>query len=481
MKHIDNILNSQTMYRVVLIALVIISFSTLLLALVGKYPFTPGQAIVSLFLVTISCQVFNQLFSRILKVHANKESSIITGLIVYLLFYPAGNWDQIGFLVLTSFIAIAGKYIFSKNNKNLFNPVALSAFILGFWPDTSSVWWVSSKEMFPVLLVLGLMIVRKTRKEFMFISFVVSALVIGSLNSISPLTILVSWPILFLGSVMLTEPTTTPPTRNFQIIYGIIVGSLFTSKLHFGQFFTTPEVSLLIGNVFSYIVSNKYRYRLKFIEKVSEASGTYTFRFNSKFPVKFTPGQYAEFTLKDENSDSRGNRRFFTIASPPGNDVVEIGVKIFENSSWFKKRLVNLSPGEEIVMSQISGDFTATNLGEKYVFIAGGIGITPFRSIVSNFINTNTKIDATLLYFNSDDNVIPYKDFFIKARKLVGLKTDFLSTRITSEDLKKLIPDYLNRKFYLSGPSSMVDGYKKLLQEIGVSNSVIKTDYFPGF
>src|SRR5258708_25269630 len=84
-------------------------------------------------------------------------------------------------------------------------------------------------------------------------------------------------PLVFFAGVILTEPLTTPPTRNLQIVYGAMVGFLFSPAVHFGPVYITPELAILIGNVFSYLVSPKVKLILKLRERVQIAPDTYDF------------------------------------------------------------------------------------------------------------------------------------------------------------------------------------------------------------
>lgn len=481
MNLLDKFLNPHPMYKLVLACLAVLSLYSVLVSFFGTFPFTPIQAIISLLLIIFTSQMTNMLIGKILNVNTNKESTLITALIIFLIFYPGTNFLQYLILVVTSIIAVLSKYLLSIHLKNIFNPVAIAAVILSSWPQTSAVWWVGSREIFPLMLLVSILIVRKTRRELMYFSFISASVVMSLLNSISITDLFISWPILFLGSVMLTEPTTTPPTKRLQVFYGLIVGLLFTSKIHAGIIFLTPELSLVIGNIFSYIFSPKYRYKLKLLKKINESQDTYTFKFISNKPVEFIAGQYAEWTIKDGKSDSRGNRRYFTIASAPGTREVDLGIKVFSNSSWYKNKLMGMSSNEKVTLSQISGDFVISDYTKKYVFIAGGIGITPFRSMILDSMSRSLQVDIDLIYANSSKDSIPYKELFDSASKKINLRNHYISDRLSKDSLQKMVPDFINRTFYISGPSGMVEGYKKLLLSLKVSRKNIITDYFPGF
>jgi ferredoxin-NADP reductase len=134
----------------------------------------------------------------------------------------------------------------------------------------------------------------------------------------------------------------------------------------------------------------------------------------------------------------------------------------------------------------LSGDFTLpNNTREKIVFIAGGIGITPFRSMIKYCIDTNQKRDIILLYSNRNEPEIVYRDVFDQAASQLGLRVVYhltgLSGHFNQNNLPQLVPDYKERKFYLSGTHTMVAATEQLLKILGVSTANIKTDFFPGF
>ena len=125
-----------------------------------------------------------------------------------------------------------------------------------------------------------------------------------------------------------------------------------------------------------------------------------------------------------KNHDSRGNRRYFTISSSPTESEIRIGIKFYQNSSSFKKTLLNLKTGDKVLAGSLSGDFTIANTKEKkFVFVAGGIGITPFRSILKYLIDNNVKKDIILLYSNKLKEEIVYVDVFNSAYRNLGIKT----------------------------------------------------------
>jgi ferredoxin-NADP reductase len=303
--------------------------------------------------------------------------------------------------------------------------------------------------------------------------------------------------IFFLAFVMLTEPLTTPPTHVLQVLYGVMVGILYIPQLHIGNLYTTPEIALVLGNVFSYIVSPKTKIIAYVAQRLKLTPDTFDFIFGLDKKLSFIPGQYMEWTLQHPNSDSRGNRRYFTIASSPTENNVRLGIKFYQPASSFKKALLSMTPQSlPIVGTQIAGDFTLPqNPSKKLVFLAGGIGITPFRSMLKYLIDTNQARDIVLLYSNKNISEIVYQDVLTQAQMQLKIKVLYTLTdtsalpaqwqgkvgRVNPEMIQQEIPDYRERIFYLSGPHAMVKGFESVLHSMGVSKSQIKTDFFPGF
>lgn len=501
MGKIDSLLNNFTMYLVVLWSLRFLVAYSLLLSILGLLPFKPINLIFSFSFIVAICWTANKFFAALFKVPTNVESYTITALILFLILIPVDSFSSAVIFVIAGTIAMASKYLLAVNKRHIFNPAAFALFVIGVVGSGQAVWWVSGKFMFPLVLIAGLLIVRKVRRFHLFISFliisVVTTLGFGILNKVNPISILpliiTSYPILFLGSVMLTEPLTTPPSRKLQMIYGAIVGFLSGVQFNFGPIFLTPELALVLGNIFSYAVSFKYRLVLTFKEKIQLSPNIYEFIFTPNYKFAFNAGRYLEWTLGHKRSDSRGVRRYFTIASSPTEGNIRLGVKIDENnSSSFKKALLSLTPGKKVYAGQLSGDFVLSkNSNDKYVFIAGGIGVTPFRSIIKNLIDEKEKMDIVLFYVCSDPSEFVYKDVFESAKQN-GVKTIYIcshppqgwkgkSGRIDGKMIKDEVPEFANRIYYLSGPNAMVNSYKKMLKELGIKHTKIVTDYFPGY
>jgi len=358
--------------------------------------------------------------------------------------------------------------------------------------------------MMPFVVAGGLLVVRKIRRFDLVVSFLIATILtilgFSLLKGSNFITVagkvLFYSNLLFFAFVMLTEPLTTPPTKTLRIFYGSLVGFLFAPQIHIGFIYSTPELALLIGNIFSYLVSPKGKHILKLREKMLIAPDIYDLSFNVDRKFVFQPGQYLEWTLGHKHPDNRGNRRYFTIASSPTEEELRLGVKFYPDSSSFKKSLASMGIESEIVASQLAGDFVLPRYKQqKLVFIAGGIGITPFRSMIKYLIDRNEKRPIIIFYSNKIASDIVYEDVFNEAYEKLGIKTVYTLTDtefipgnwrgqkgyITEQMIVKEVPDYKERLFYISGPHSMVAAFEKVLRNIGIAKRQIKTDFFPGF
>jgi ferredoxin-NADP reductase len=293
---------------------------------------------------------------------------------------------------------------------------------------------------------------------------------------------------------MLTEPLTAPQSLIPRLIFGALVGGLSSVAVHFGEFYPAPEQAFLLGNLFAHLVSPQDRIRLTLLSVEKTAVGCYDFIFRPSVKLAFKPGQYLDWTLAVRQPDDRGNRRTFTIASSPDEEVVRLGVKFYPRPSAFKRALLDLKPGDVIYGSQLAGSFTLPeDETEKLVFIAGGIGITPFRSMIQNMLDHGTARPAVLFYGSNSLEDIAYDELLDRAAWELGLKTIYAVADgsveganvhrgfIDGQLVEREVPDYLERTFYISGPRAMVLRFQDMLKQLGVSRSRIKVDFFPGF
>jgi glycine betaine catabolism B len=504
-KLIDAVLNKITMYRLVLYVLIFLLVAAGTLGYFGVISYNPVSIALSTVFIFLVCWTTNRIFAHSFEAPYNPESTWITALILALIITPPTAIFDTTYLALAfwaSAIAIASKYILAIRKKHIFNPAALGVAATAAFLGLSASWWVGTPWMVPFVLAGGLLIVRKIHRFDMWWTFIGTfALGIAYFTLTHRLDLALSFsqsflyaPAFFFSTVMLTEPATSPGSRIWRLLYAFGTACLFLPNVSIGSFYFTPELALLVANIGTYIVSSKEKLILTLKEKIRLSQDVVEFVFTPNRRLVFAPGQYMEWTLAHTSPDSRSVRRYFTIASSPTEPDLHLGVKFYAPASSFKEKLYSMQPGEQIVASQLAGDFTfPRDPNRKLVFIAGGIGVTPFRSMIQYLLDTGEKRPITILYSMRAPQDAVYRDLLDRAQYELGIKVVYAFSdasvllrpgtvrMITADVVAKEVPDYEERTFYISGPQGMVTSFKDMLLGMGVGRTSIKTDYFPGF
>lgn len=504
MRLIDDFLNKITMYRLVLYGLVVLSAVSIIFGFFGLVSYSGISQIISLLAILIACYISNFILAYIFKVQTNVESVWISSYILFLVLTPVSSPTEVVTLMLYGFVAMSSKYILAISKKHIFNPVAISLFVLGLFGFGAGSWWIGNVYMTAFVLIFGFLVIKKVIRFDLFTSFLFSAIIsllfFGYIDELNLSDVVVvnflSGPILFFGMIMLTEPLTTPPAKIQRVVYGMIAGLLYGAEFEFGVVYSTPELALVLANIYSYIVSPKQRLMLMLVEKKKLSEDVYEFLWNSPKRFYFKAGQYLEWTLGHRYPDNRGNRRYFTLSSSPTEENISIGIKFYDNPSSFKEKMVSMKEGERISASGLAGEFILPDdKSKKLVFIAGGIGVTPFRSILKYMVDSQEKRDVVMFFANKTSKDIVYKDVFDEAvakdilkiyyvcgTKLPNDSNPQIKFGIVDENMIKAdVPDYIERNFYISGPHGMVSAFQKSLSKLGVPKRNIKVDFFPGY
>jgi ferredoxin-NADP reductase len=214
-----------------------------------------------------------------------------------------------------------------------------------------------------------------------------------------------------------------------------------------------------------------------------EASDTASFIFAPSQPLQWRAGQFLRYVLDHPDPDDRGVERYFSIASAPHEKHVMVTTRFAPKGSTFKKALRNLKPGDTIEADQLEGDFVVEDPEETFVFIAGGIGITPFRAILLDLDHNQKPLNVQLLYANHDQD-FPYRqELEALQERHPKFRIDYIVSpnRIDQESIPKLVPDMKKSILYVSGPEPMVESMDEILKAIGVPEERIKNDFFPGY
>lgn len=225
---------------------------------------------------------------------------------------------------------------------------------------------------------------------------------------------------------------------------------------------------------------------LTLINRVELFSGVYSFYFKPQNSLTWQAGQFMRFTINHDNPDDRGISRYFSISSAPHEKIIMITTRFFvEKSSTFKKALMKLQKGSKITAFAPQGEFVINNFNESYVLVAGGIGATPFRSILLdlNFRKKLNDMEIYLLYSNSSSEIVFKDDFDMCANENRKFKVRYIiKPEVCNIDLIKVaISDFRKRNYYISGPPGMVKSIEEELILEEIPKSQLKQDYFPGY
>lgn len=220
---------------------------------------------------------------------------------------------------------------------------------------------------------------------------------------------------------------------------------------------------------------------LRLKEKEHLVDNVWAFRFAADQPLSWTPGQFIRVEIPHENPDDEGTKRWFTISSTPHDGFIQITTRVTGTS--FKQALAALTIGETIrLIEQPDGDFVWQESDKPLVFVAGGIGITPFYSMVKAREQSRQPVPAALIYNGRTDD-LPFRAELeeVSARHPEFTVHYIVGERLTAERLIELAPNIVSSEVYVSGPEPMVEMIGKDLEENGLNKDDLHQDFFPRY
>lgn len=210
---------------------------------------------------------------------------------------------------------------------------------------------------------------------------------------------------------------------------------------------------------------------LELVSTRHEYDDTFTYEMRTRKPVRFRAGQYVHLVAPDSPLE-RASVRHMSPASSPREGNLTFTMDL-SSGSPYKKKFLDLKPGDSLKLFGITGGFTLAGLGAKdsIVFIAGGIGITPIRSLIRDMELGGRRRDWVLLHVGREHL---YKDEF---SQLPNKQYRIGRTEIPSM-LDKLVANRPDSWYFVSGSNSFITDLGAMLQERGIPEQKIRTEDF---
>lgn len=506
---LDRVTGAVTMYMLVIILLGAIQVIALVLALAGVLSYSPLAQLASAAVAVGVTIGSSWLLARIMRVPAHLPSAVITGLLVFFIMIPSLDPVWLLTIALAGLLASVSKYLIALRGRHILNPAAFGTFVVGVLvfsgvlPFTSFPgWWVgTSALLIPVAIGAFLVLYRTQRLVLggLFLALVIAIGATGALlrggTPMDALTLtILSSPWVFFAGFMLTEPLTLAPRRWQQLVEAAIVALLIPIPFSLGPAVSnTPQLALLVGNVFAFIMGQRRGIRLTYLGKTALSPTTWELAFQPKHPVSFVPGQYMELGIPHRKADFRGSRRYFSISSAPTPEgPITFAISMPTKASSFKRALLELEPGATITGTSVGGDFALPrDTAEPLLLIAGGIGITPFASQLAHATERGEKRDVTVVYSSSASGEVPYASLLAASGARVVLFSPEAPSplppnwvyggaqRVSGERLAETVPDVAARRTYISGPPALVSDLRRAARSQGAKR--IHTDDFSGY
>jgi len=234
----------------------------------------------------------------------------------------------------------------------------------------------------------------------------------------------------------------------------------------------------------------------KLISRDEVAERTTAFRFEKPSNWTFKAGQFLDMTLLDPpETDAEGNSRAFSIASAPHEETLMVATRMRDTA--FKRVLQTMPPGSAVRIEGPSGGLTLhNNVRRTAVLLAGGIGITPFRSIVVRAAKEKLPHRIFLFYSNRRPEDAPFLDELQALQnqnsnyKLIASMTEMAQShrawqwetgQIDPAMLSRYLKDAASPIYYIAGPPEMVKGLHTTINETGADDDDIRTEEFGGY
>lgn len=230
--------------------------------------------------------------------------------------------------------------------------------------------------------------------------------------------------------------------------------------------------------------------KARFVSRKQLAPGITSFSFEPERNFNYTAGQFIELTLTGHEEHGQAARRWFTLSGSPHQKLITVTTRVGSNAhTAFKRALNNLEYNASVEISEPMGDFVLPKIMQvPLVFVAGGIGITPFHSMLEWLDHTNEERPIKLLYSVKTEDDIIFQDTFLAAKQHATIVVSDPSAtwggvrgNLTGEMVVGLEEPSSDALFYLSGPEPFVQHMQAELERVGIPHQQIVIDEFQGY
>lgn len=234
-------------------------------------------------------------------------------------------------------------------------------------------------------------------------------------------------------------------------------------------------------------------YTVRLVRKEVVAKDTMAFYFEKPEGFHFKAGQYADYILVNPpQTDGEGDVRSFTLACAPCEDKLCFVTRMCDTA--FKRVMEAMEIGTEVKLDGPSGNLFLKQSPQPAVFVTGGIGVTPARSIITQATHDHLDQQIYLFYSTTTIDSAVFLDEFYKYAEVndnfhfILTTTDPAGTlvkeetgRIDSSMIKRYIPDISGANYYVTGPASMVKSLRNMLVDNGAKKRGVFTEEFEGY
>lgn len=212
---------------------------------------------------------------------------------------------------------------------------------------------------------------------------------------------------------------------------------------------------------------------VKLVNRQQELSDVWTFFFSKPAGFVFEAGDYTELQL---NLEHFAGRRWFTIASAPHEELLQFTIKYPTPHSDYKAALLAMNPGQTASISPAIGNFNLPLKSDKLLFVAAGIGITPFVSMAKHALRHNLEHDINLVHLARDNHLYSY--VFTGNFKTELWHPDHL--KFNYGNIAKNYGDLAERMVYLAGPEDLMSHLHQEFIDHSHPRHRLKLEYFEG-